>query len=93
MNQMGQCVLTDQDRMEDLLTQEKHLISTYGTFIPEASCPQLRTILNENFDGCVQNQYTVFEKMSQMGWYPTKNAPMPEVDAARQKFQQMQSQL
>ena len=93
MNQNGQNVLTDQDRMEDLLTQEKYLISSYSTFIPEAACPNLRTVLNDNFNECVQNQFTVFDKMSQLGWYPTKNAPMPEVKAAQQKFQQMQTQL
>lgn len=93
MNQNGQNVLTDQDRMEDLLTQEKYLISSYGTFIPEASCPNLRSVLTDNFDECVQSQFAVFQQMDQLGWYPTKDAPMPEVDAARQKFQQMQTQL
>ncbi|MEF9894825.1 MAG: spore coat protein [Clostridia bacterium] len=79
-----QAVLNDQDRMEDLLTQEKYLLSAYGTFIPEAACPQLRTVLTDNFTECVQNQYTIFDKMSQLGWYPVKNA---------QKFQQLQRQL
>ncbi|MEF9973883.1 MAG: spore coat protein [Clostridia bacterium] len=88
-----QAVLNDQDRMEDLLTQEKYLLSAYGTFIPEAACPQLRTVLTDNFTECVQNQYTIFDKMSQLGWYPVKNAPTPEIDAARQKFQQLQRQL
>lgn len=95
MNQMGnnQSVLNDQDRMQDLLTQEKYLIGAYGTFIPEATCPQLRQLLVNNFNECVQNQFTVFDQMNQMGWYQTKNAPMPEVDAARQKFAQMKNQM
>ena len=93
MIQNGQNVLTDKDRMEDLLTQEKFLISSYGTFIPGAACPNLRNVLNDNFNECVQNQFTVFDKMSQLGWYPTKNAPTPEIEAAKQKFQQMQTQL
>ena len=92
-NQFGQAGLTDQNRMEDLLTQEKYLIGAYGAFIPEAGCPNLRNVLNDNFNECVQNQFTVFDKMNQLGWYPTKNAPSPEVDAAKQKFQQMQNQL
>lgn len=89
----GQSTLTDQDRMEDLLTQEKYMISSYGSFIPEASCPDLRQVLSENFEGCAQNQYAIFDQMNQLGWYQTKEAPMPEVDAARQKFQQMKTQL
>ena len=84
---------TDQDRMEDLLAQEKYLISAYGTFIPEATCPQLRQVLTANLNDCVQNQYAVFDQMNQMGWYPVKAAPMPDIDAARQKFAQLRQQL
>lgn len=92
-NQMGNSTLSDQDRMEDLLSQEKYLISAYSTFIPEASCPELRQVLSTNFNDCVQNQYSVFNKMQQLGWYPSKAAPQQEVDAARQKYQQMKTQL
>lgn len=92
-NSSVQSVLNDQDRMEDLLTQEKFLINAYGTYLPEATCPQLREVLKSNLNECAENQYAVFDKMSQMGWYPAKNAPEPEIAAARQKFQQLQSQL
>ena len=95
MNTINNCpqVLTDQDKIEDLLSEEKYLISGYGTFIPEASCPQLRQVLTQNFTECVQNQYTIFDQMNQLGWYPTKDAPVADVNAAREKFQQMQQQL
>lgn len=85
--------LNDKERMEDLLAQEKYLISAYSTFIPEASCPNLRQVLTTNFNDCAQNQFQVYDKMSQLGWYPGKEAPQNEVDAARQKFQQMKQQL
>ena len=89
----GSCTLSDQDRMEDLLAQEKYLIDSYSSFIPEASCPELRQVLTENLNGCFNNQYAVFDKMSQLGWYPTKNAPQTEIDEAKQKFSQLQQQL
>ena len=93
MDKSKVCELTDQDRMEDLLTQEKYLIGAYSSFIPEASCQQLKSVLTSNFDGCVQNQTEIFDKMSQLGWYPAKSAPKPEVEAARQKYQQMKQQI
>ena len=93
MGNCNTCVLNDQDRMEDLLAQEKYLIGAYSTFIPEATCPELRTVLKDNFQDCVQNQYSIFDKMTQLGWYPTQNATMQEVDAARQKFQQLKQRL
>lgn len=89
----GQTMLTDQERMEDLLTQEKYMISSYGSFIPEAECPNLRQVLRDNFEGCVNNQFAIFDQMNQLGWYQTKDAPAPEVQAARQKFQQMKTQV
>lgn len=92
-NCAGNQTFTDQDRMGDLLAQEKYLIDAYSTFIPEATCPKLRGVLEVNFNECAQNAYVVFDKMSQLGWYPTKAAPQQEIDAARQKFQQMQSQM
>jgi len=85
--------LNDKERMEDLLTQEKYLITSYSTFIPEATCPNLRQVLTTNFNDCAQNQFQIFDKMSQLGWYPGKPAQQPDVDAAKQKFQQMKQQL
>ena len=93
MNNGNICSLTDQDRMEDLLTSEKYLIGVYSSFIPEAACPQLKSVLTDNFNGCVLNQTELFDKMNQLGWYPAKAAPKPEVDAARQKFQQLKQQI
>lgn len=89
----GSCAFTDQDRMEDLLAQEKYLIDGYATFIPEASCPELRNVLSDNLNGCFNDQYTVYDKMSNLGWYPTKNAPQAEIDEAKQKFSQLGQQL
>jgi len=94
MNQTSNSAsFSDRDRMEDLLAQEKYLIDGYSTFIPEASCPNLRQVLTENLSGCFNNQYAVFDKMSQMGWYTGKNAPQAEIDEAKQRFSQMQTQL
>lgn len=88
----GSC-FSDQDRMEDLIAQEKFLIDGYSTFIPEATCPALRQVLAENLDGCFNDQFAVFEKMRQLGWYPGKEADRADVDQARQKFAQLQQQL
>ena len=78
-------VLSEQDMMQDMLSEEKTLLSNYGTFIPEAACPQLRQVLTQNFTDCAQNQYDIFDRMNQLGWYPTKAAQAAEVSAARDK--------
>ncbi len=92
-NPANESCFTDQDRMEDLIAQEKYLINGYSTFIPEATCPELRQVLSENLNGCCSNQFTVYDKMSQLGWYPTKNAQQAEIDEAKQKFSQLKQKL
>lgn len=83
----------DRDRMEDLLAQEKYLIDSYSDFIPEAACPQLRQTLTENLNGCLNSQYDVFDQMRTLGWYPIKPAQQADIDDARQKSEQLRSQL
>ncbi len=85
--------LNDQQRLDDLLTQEKHIISTYSASVPEASCPHLRQVLTDNLNQTLATQYTVWDQMSQKGWYPTKPAQQADVDTAKQKFTQMKQQM
>ncbi|MBQ3574993.1 MAG: spore coat protein [Clostridia bacterium] len=93
MNNSQTMVYSDQDRMEDLLSQEKYLIDGYSTFIPEADCPELRQVLTENMNGCFGSQYAVFDQMRTLGWYPSKPAPQADIDEARQKSEQLRNQL
>ncbi len=48
------------------------MISSYSTFLPEATCPQLRQVLTDNFTECATIQYNVFDRMNQLGWYQTR---------------------
>lgn len=89
----NQNVMNDQYGMEDLLEQEKYLIHSYSDFIPEATEPQLRQVLNQNFTDCVNDQFSVFTKMDQLGWFEGQTAQQPQVDKARQRFSQMMNQL
>ncbi len=85
--------MSEQDMLNDLLTQEKQFISAYSTFISEASCPNLRHLLMTNFDQVCEDQYQIFDIMRKKGYYQTKDAPDTDVNTAKQKFSQMKSQL
>ncbi len=85
--------LTEQELLNDLLNQEKHLISSYASYIQEASCPNLRKILSNQFNQTSADQYQVFDQMRQKGYYQTKDASDQEVQQAKQNFKTMQSQL
>ncbi len=90
---MNRHVMNDQYGMEDLLEQEKYLIHNYGVYIPEATEPQLRTVLTDNLNGCANDQYQVFTTMQQMGWYAGQTAEAAQLNTAKQKFSQMQGEL
>ena len=92
-NSQTAAAYTDQDRMEDLISQEKFLIDGYSTFIPEADCPELRQVLTENLNGCFGSQHAVFDQMRTLGWYPSKPAPQADIDEARAKSDQLRTQL
>lgn len=90
---MNNCVMTDQYAIEDLLEQEKYLIHAYGTFLPEATEPQLRTVLTDNLNDCASDQYRVFTTMQRKGWYQGQSADASVLNTAKQKFSQMQSEI
>ena len=46
-----------------------------------------------NFDQICEDQYKIFDLMRQKGYYPTKDAADADVNNAKQKFEQMKSQL
>ena len=85
--------LTDRDRMEDLLSCEKHLIAEYSTFLPETTSHELRSIFADNMHECAQDQLTVFDAMEKQGWYQIKNAQSSEVTTVRDKFTDFKTKI
>lgn len=53
----------------------------------------LRTVLTDNLNGCVKDQYQVFAKMEQMGWFKGQEADVNVLTGAKQRFSRMQNEL
>jgi spore coat protein F len=85
--------LTEQEILNDILLQEKHMSAAYTTYVNEASCPNLRSLLTQNLTDIFNEQYQVFDTMRQKGMYQTKDAPTNEVQQAKQQFQQIRQQM
>lgn len=85
--------LTEQEILNDILLQEKHMSAAYTTYVTEASCPNLRNLLTQNLTDIFNEQYQVFDTMRQKGMYQTKDAQTNEVQQAKQQFQQMSQQM
>ena len=85
--------LSEQDLLNDLLNQEKQLISSYALYIQEASCPNLRKVLTDQFNRTCVDQYQVFDYMRQKGYYSPKDAADNEVRQIKNSSKTMQQEL
>ncbi|MGI6176454.1 MAG: spore coat protein [Christensenellales bacterium] len=85
--------LSDKDLLMDLLNEEKQIMGLYQTFISEAGCPNLRNVLTSQFNEVSNDQYRVFNAMSERGFYAVKQAQPNEVQQASQKMTQTKQQL
>jgi spore coat protein F len=86
-------VMSEKDLMQDLLATEKQTISAYSTGITESSCENLRNTLIGNFKNNQNIQYKLFDAMKQKGWYPTKDAPVGDVQQLKNDATQMMHEL
>ncbi|MBB6218638.1 spore coat protein CotF [Anaerosolibacter carboniphilus] len=84
---------TEKELMNDLLMSEKQISSAYTASITESSCPNLRRILASCEQNVFTNQENIFKVMTQRGWCNIKKAPSQDVQAAKDKFNQMKSEL
>ncbi len=74
--------------MEVFLKCSVHIffLLSYGSFLTETSCPNLRKTLEDNMKTSAADQFSVFNAMQSRGYYQTKEAPQQEVDQAKEKF-------
>jgi spore coat protein F len=86
-------ILGEKEILNDLLNTEKQIIGTYSTAVTESSCANMRQLLLRNITQCSDDQFSVFNAMLSKGYYQAKDATDQDVQQAKQKFQQMQSQL
>ena len=85
--------LTDQELAFDLLYQEKALLSNIASEVLEVSQPGMRQVLNDCYMQIGQDQLSIFNAMEQQGWYPVKPAQQPDIQTAKQKYQQMRGTI
>lgn len=93
MNNQSNSSLSEKDMMQDLLTTEKQIISSYSTGVTESSSMHLRSTLVNNLNCAQDIQFRVFEAMNKKGWYPVKQAQPAEIQQLKLKSQQMITEL
>ena len=86
MTSVTQGTMGDREMLTDLLSSQKLALANYNTFAGECQCTQLR----DTFLDILKEEHTIqselFTEANSRGWYPVKEAPASDIDAARQKF-------
>ncbi len=85
--------LGEKEILNDILNTEKEILKAYSTAVTESSCANMRQLLLRNITQVSDDQYNVFNTMVNKGYYQKKDAQDQDVQQAKQKFQQLQSQL
>jgi len=80
--------INEKDSLTDILMQEKEIVKVYGTFLPEGSTAEIRTVLKNNMDTVANQQFQVFEAMKGKGYYNLKMAESADVTQAKSSFSQ-----
>lgn len=80
--------LNEKDTLSDILMQEKEIVKVYGTFLPEGSTAEIRTVLQNNMETIANQQFQVFEAMKTKGYYNLKNADVNEINQTKNQYTQ-----
>jgi spore coat protein F len=86
-------IMGEKEILFDILNTEKEIIKAYSTAVTESSCANMRQVLMNNLSECADDQFRVFNTMRDKGYYQGKDAQDQDVQQAKQKYQQIQSQL
>ncbi len=78
--------MNDKEIMENLLLNLKGECDLLMHGAIESSTPNVHTTFVNAFNETLALQNEVYNKMAQMGWYPSTPAEQKQIDAVKTKF-------
>jgi len=76
----------DQAKLDDALSSQKFISSSYNTCANEAAEPVVKNTLMSLLEDEHQIQHDLFVQMQKRGWYQTEAAPQQKIEEAKNKF-------
>ena len=76
----------DKEYLNDSITMQKYMSSTYNTMESECANPQLRNDALSILKDEQMIQADMFSEMQRKGWYQIQCAEQPKVEQAKQKY-------
>lgn len=89
----GTGLLTDQQRITDLMFCEKKMQENYSSYASECMDAKLRDDFLRIMNKSHLTQYDLFSKAQERGWYKPKAAQAADIKQAYNKFSAMQSSM
>ncbi|MCL6452325.1 MAG: spore coat protein [Alicyclobacillus sp.] len=81
-------MMSEQDLVNMVLSDEKRTVTEYATASTEASCQVVRQCFAQLFNDTLKIHNQIFDLMSQKGWYNPTQAPQQHVQQEAQEHQQ-----
>ncbi|MGI6005792.1 MAG: spore coat protein [Christensenellales bacterium] len=78
--------MNDKDLMEELLNGLKGAAGLYLHGTIESSTENVHSAFDQALDETLAMQNSVYNKMSEKGWYPMQNAPQEQINQVQRKF-------
>lgn len=90
---MEQNLMTDREIMDDVLSSQKMITTSYNTFTNECVNQQLRTDFLNILRDEHNIQQNVFDQMQKRGWYSPTPAEQQKINTAYTKFSNINQNL
>lgn len=80
--------MNDQKIMENLLLTTKGVCDLYLHGAIESSSQNVHSAFDDALETSLCMQNSIYQKMSEQGWYQNEQAPQQQIDQVRGKFAQ-----
>lgn len=79
--------MDDKNIMENLLLTTKGICDLYLHGTIESSTQSVHSTFDTALQQSLKIQDTIYQKMSEKGWYPTEIAEQKKIDKVKEKYQ------
>jgi spore coat protein CotF len=93
MDYKAETTLNEKDSLQDMLILEKTMAKIYATALTEGASEKYRSVIKKHFDGIIDDQTEVFNKMTEMGYYEVEEAPQEMKKQQKEQFSEIKKQL
>lgn len=79
--------MTDREYLDDVLLTSKTMSELYHFAVQESSTENVHCNFKNILNDALDMQHQIFCVMEQKGWYAPAEAPQPQIEQVKQKFQ------